>query len=207
MAESGPRIAIVDTGGANLTSVVNALARLGVAGTVDELLTSDARKIQSATHVILPGVGAAGDAMGRLEKSNLIGCLRALKQPTLGICLGMQLLFERSDEGDVGCLGILPGVVRRIPSAPELSIPHMGWNRLMREGGASCPLLAGIDDASFYYFIHSYVAPMGPHVLATSDHGGRFPAIVGRGNVYGVQFHPERSSEAGAALLRNFLKL
>ncbi len=200
-------IAIVDTGGANLTSVVNALARLGIAESIEELLTSDVARIERASHVILPGVGAAGDAMARLEKSNLIGCLRTLKQPVLGICLGMQLLFERSDEGDVACLGRLPGVVRRIAAAPGLVVPHMGWNQLHQGGRLDNPLLTGVAEDSFYYFIHSYIAPMGPHVLATSEHGGRFPAIVRKDNVFGVQFHPERSSVAGAALLRNFLKL
>ncbi|MBI3554993.1 MAG: imidazole glycerol phosphate synthase subunit HisH [Deltaproteobacteria bacterium] len=200
-------IAIVDTGGANLTSVVNALGRLGVAGSIDELLTSDPLKIKSASHVFLPGVGAAGDAMARLEKSKLGDCLRGLKQPVLGICLGMQILFDRSDEGAVDCLKIMPGRVSRIQAVPGLSVPHMGWNRIRIEKQAKCPLLEGIPDESFFYFIHSFVAPPGKHVVATSRHGGRFPAVVQKDNVFGVQFHPERSSEAGAALLRNFLEL
>jgi len=195
-------IAVVDTGGANHASVLNALARAGR----EAELTSDPSRLRAASHVILPGVGAAGDAMARLSKAGLVPHIRVLKQPVLGICLGMQILFERSTEGDAECLGILPGTVDAIPAAPErgITVPHMGWNRLEATGPA-CALLGAGDD--YYYFVHGYRAPAGPFVRATTDHGGPVVAVVEQGNFFGVQFHPERSGRAGAMLIGRFLSL
>lgn len=200
-------IAIVDTGGANLASVVNALARAGVAdATVEQLLTRDPQRIARASHVILPGVGAAGDAMQRLYTSELIDCLRTLMQPVLGICLGMQLLFEHSAEGDTACLDIIPGTVDALTPGDGLTVPHMGWNRVWAQDSA-CPLLADIPDGSHFYFVHSYAAPVGVATRATCTYGTPFSAIVQRDNYFGIQCHPERSSIAGATLLRNFINL
>lgn len=195
------KISIVDTGGANLASIHYALRRLGKEATV----TSSVSEIETSTHVILPGVGAAGDSMRRLRERELIPTLRELKVPTLGICLGMQLLFEASEEGDASCLGILPGSVTRLPSRAGLPVPHMGWNRV--EVRSASALTEGIADGAHFYFVHSYRAPEGEHVLADCGYGDPVPAIVTRNNFFGVQFHPERSSSAGSRLLENFLRM
>ena len=194
-------VAIIDSGGANLTSLRNALTRLGAA----VLVTSDATAIRSATRVILPGVGSATAAMARLRDLQLTRVIPGLQQPMLGICLGMQLLYERSEEGDVPCLGILPGQVRRIAPQPGLSVPHMGWNtfEIVRED----PLLNGFNAGSYVYFVHSYAASVDSHTLAISEHGSPLTALVRHGNFWGTQFHPERSGTAGARLLENFLRL
>jgi imidazole glycerol-phosphate synthase subunit HisH len=192
-------IAIVDTGGANLASLLNALERLEREAKV----TSDPEVILKASHVFLPGVGAAGDSMERLRRTELVSLLKELKQPTMGICLGMQLLFEKSDEGPAECLGILPGTVSRLPNRRGFSVPHMGWNQV--EGGGR--LLRDLSEESYFYFVHSYVVPDGDWVQARFDHGGNFPAIVEKDNYFGAQFHPEKSAKAGAALLRNFIEL
>jgi glutamine amidotransferase len=195
-------VVLVDNGGANIGSVRYALARMGV----DATLTVDAARIRAASHVILPGVGAAGEGMRRLRERRLDDVLRELDQPVLGICLGMQLLFEHSAEGNTECLGVLPAAVRRLDGGPDLRLPHMGWNRVRAERNDA--LLAGCEaTAGFAYFVHSYAAPVGEYTIASSDYGQRFSAIVRRGNFCGMQFHPERSSALGARLLKNFLSL
>lgn len=196
-------IAVVDTGGANLASVANALARLGRASEV----TVDAARIRAASHVILPGVGAAGQSMRRIHAAGLERLLGTLEQPVLGICLGMQLFFERSEEGPTALLGLLPGVVRAIEPAPERPVPHMGWNRVRAGGEGSAQLLAGLGAEPYFYFVHSYAAPAGRWVRATCSYGAELPACVQKRNLHGVQFHPERSGEAGAQVLANFLAL
>lgn len=197
---AGLRVVVVDAGGANLGSVCYALERLGVQPQV----VADAAGLQAADRVILPGVGAAPEAMRRLHAQGLVEPLRALAVPLLGICLGMQLLFDGSEEGDVACLGLLPGRVRRMPEAPGVRVPHMGWNRLHPTRASS--LLAGIGDGAQAYFVHSYAAPVTADCLASCRHGEDFAAVVQRGNVAGAQFHPERSAAVGAALLGNFLR-
>ena len=194
-----PDVVLVEAGGTNIGSLRYALARLGV----EAQLTADAGRIRAASHVILPGVGAAGPGMRLLREAGLVEVLCGLRQPVLGVCLGMQLLFERSEEGDTECLGLLPGAVSRLPERAGLRVPHMGWNRL--QVLARDPLLADLDDPAFAYFVHSYAAPVGAYTLASADHGGAFSAVVRRGNICGMQFHPERSAAAGARLLRNFL--
>jgi glutamine amidotransferase len=193
-------IAIVDTGGANIGSVVDGFARVGV----EAKLSAESEVILAADGVVLPGVGAAADSMARIREKGLEGTLRALERPVLGICLGMQLLFERSEEGGVDCLGLLPGSVRRLPASPEARIPHMGWNRVTELGG---PLFARIEEGAWFYFVHSYAAPDGDFTAARSEHGAPFPAAVAKGLVFGVQFHPERSGANGAALLKNFAEV
>lgn len=192
-------VAVVDAGGANLGSVRCALERLGATPRI----VRDPDALAGATHVILPGVGAATPAMRLLRERGFDDALRGLQVPLLGICLGMQLLFERSEEGDVACLGLLRGSVRRMPPARGVRVPHMGWNRL-RARRAS-PLLAGIDDGAWAYFVHGYAAPVTSDCVAECTHGTAFAAIVHKGLVAGAQFHPERSAGAGARLLRNFI--
>ena len=194
------KVVLVDSGGANIGSVRYALERLGV----EAPMSADAAVITAADRVILPGVGAAGPAMARLNELALVDTLRSLTQPLLGICLGMQLLFDGSDEGDVACLGLLPGRVRRMPESGGVRVPHMGWNRLHATRDSS--LLAGIAEGAQAYFVHSFAAPVTADCLARCDHGADFAAVVQRGKVAGAQFHPERSAAVGARLLENFLR-
>ena len=194
-------LAIIDSGGANIASVRYALQRLGA----DPVFTADRAVIESADRVILPGVGAAGAAMDHLRNQGLIDCIRSLTQPVLGICLGMQLLFESSAEDDVACLGILPGRLEHFPSAPGLRVPHMGWNHTAQQ--REDPLLADLGQEPWFYFVHSYYAPLGATTLASANHGLEFSAMVQQGNFRGAQFHPERSAKAGAQVLKNFLEL
>jgi glutamine amidotransferase len=195
-----PRVVLLDSGGANLGSVQGAFARLGLAAPV----TADEATIRAATHVLLPGVGAASAAMARLRANGLDRIIPTLTQPLLGICIGMQLLFEHSDEGDTPCLGLLPGRVRRLPASPGVRVPHMGWNQI--EGMDDSPLAEALEH-QWVYFVHSFAAEVGATTVASTTHGAPFAAIVQRGNVMGVQFHPERSAAAGRRLLRNFLAL
>ena len=192
-------VVLIDSGGANIGSVRYALERLGV----DAPLTADADLIRGADRVILPGVGAAGTAMALLRECGLAEVIRGLQQPLLGICLGMQLLFDASEEGDVSCLGLLPGTVTRLHGGDGIRVPHMGWNALTPLRGH--PLLDGIPDGAQAYFVHSYCAPVTADTLATCTHGQTFAAVVGRGNRFGAQFHPERSADVGVRLLQNFL--
>ncbi|WP_045737345.1 imidazole glycerol phosphate synthase subunit HisH [Xanthomonas sp. MUS 060] len=193
-------LALIDAGGANLGSVRYALERLGV----EPQLVRDAAGLQGAERVILPGVGAAPQAMERLRAQGLIEPLRMLQVPLLGICLGMQLLFEHSEEGEVDCLGVLAGVVRRMPPAPGIRVPHMGWNCLLPLGPS--PLLEGLPARASAYFVHGYAAPVTADTVAACDHGGLFSAVVQHGRRCGAQFHPERSADTGARILRNFLE-
>lgn len=194
-------VAIIDGGGANIASLKFALERLGRG---DAVLTTDPSVIRSAGHVILPGVGAARDAMDRLGAAGLTELISQLTQPLLGICLGMQLLFESSAEDNTDCLGILPGRAERFVAAPDHSVPHMGWNRVHQHGDA--PLFDGIPEAAQFYFVHSYALPVGKYTIGSCEYGAPFTAVVQRGNVMGTQFHPERSGANGARLLRNFLR-
>jgi len=193
-------VALIDAGGANLGSVRYALERLGA----EVRLVRNADELRGATRVILPGVGAAVPAMQRLHGQGLFEPLRQLQVPLLGICLGMQLLFERSEEGGVETLGLIPGTVRKLVPATGIRVPHMGWNRLLplRES----PLLRGIPERASAYFVHSYAAPLNAHTVAACDHGGLFSAVVEHGRYFGAQYHPERSGDTGALLLQNFLQ-
>jgi glutamine amidotransferase len=195
-------LAIVDSGGANIASVRFALERLGIASE----LTADPAVITRAERVILPGVGSAQEGMKRLRAKGLVDCVRGLRQPVLGICLGMQLLFDDSAEGGgTNSLGLLRGRVGLLPESPGITVPHMGWNtlRIARESA----LLKSFTPETRFYFVHSYAAPVSADTIATSTHGTEFAAVVQRGNFSGVQFHPERSGAAGAQLLKNFLEM
>lgn len=196
---------IIDYGAGNLFSVQNALNYLGC----ENQISSDKNDIISADRLILPGVGAFGDAMDKLRDSGLIDVIKqeAAKKPFLGICLGMQLLFEESHEfGRHEGLGLLPGAVKLMEPKGELAIPQMGWNAL--EFNNVCPLLKDVPEGSYVYFVHSYAAVCpDSYVSAYTDYGGKVPALVGSGNIYGAQFHPEKSGETGLNILKNFAEL
>lgn len=192
-------VAVIDSGGANLASVVHALGRLGV----EAILTRDADVIRQAERVILPGVGAAAPAMESLRSAGLTGVIRTLEQPVLGICLGLQLLFQSSAEGDVECLGIVPGQVTRLPSGPEIRLLHMGWNQF--QWHTDDPLSRGLASDAWFYFVHGYAAPA-DRAVAVASHGRDFGAVVRKDNFVACQFHPEKSGGAGARLLANFLE-
>lgn len=194
-------VALLAYGAGNLASVQFALERLGAR----VRLVSSRAGIEEAERLILPGVGAAGYAMSRLRELELVEPIRAFPRPLLGVCLGQQLLFESSDEGDAGLLGLIPGRVRRLDPGPGLTVPHMGWSRLSRD--RDDPLTEGVADGDWAYFVHGYVCPDGPATLARADYGGAVPAVVRSGLRWGCQFHPERSAAVGARILSNFLEL
>ena len=192
-------VVLIDAGGTNIGSVRYALERLGI----DAQVSANVERIRRASHVILPGVGAAVPGMQRLHDSGLVDVIRALEQPVLGVCLGMQLLFEFSEEGNVECLGVIPGRVVHIEGDAQRRVPHMGWNRLLREKEDG--LLNGLPENAFAYFVHSYAVAQGGSTLASVDYGSPWSAIVRHRNFCGMQFHPERSGAVGALLLKNFL--
>lgn len=194
------RLAVIDSGVANIGSVCYALERLGVQAT----LVRDAAELNRAERALLPGVGSARAAMARLRALDMVDAIRAFPRPLFGICLGMQLLFQRSAEGGVEGLGLIPAEVEKLNESPGVRVPHMGWNRLRLERESA--LLANIAEGAQAYFVHSYAAPVGEYTLASSVQGAAFSALVRRGNVAGAQFHPERSAAVGAQLLRNFLE-
>jgi len=201
---SGPRIAVVDYGAGNLVSIEQALTRVGAAVTV----ARDAEALRGADALVVPGVGAARPAMERLARAGLIDPIRewiAADRPFLGVCLGLQLLFDGSDEDGAQTLGVLGGRTVRLEDTPTL--PHIGWNQVVRT--AAHPLFDGIDDGADFYFVHSYVgAPIDDAVVAaTTEHGRPFVSAVARGPLLGVQFHPERSGDDGLRLLANFTGL
>lgn len=192
---------IIGCCGSNLASIQFAFERLGHTVPV----TEDPVALRDATHIILPGVGAAKDAMARLDAAGFTAVIPKLEQPVLGICVGMQLLFTHSEEEDTPCLGIIDADVKLLASTPELPVPEMGWNQL--EFAKPSRLLNGVANGGYAYFVHSYAAPPGDYTAATSDYGGPFSALVEQGNFFGTQFHAERSSKLGARILDNFLRL
>lgn len=193
-------VVIIDNGGANLASVINAFERLGVS----PVPSSDPAVMESAERLVLPGVGAAGDGMRRLRAQRLHDRVPQLEQPLLGICLGMQLMFERSEENDTQCLGLLDGTVRQLHENADVTVPHMGWNRLSMQ--VEHPVMRGVSEKDWFYFVHSFAALSTKDAVASCRHGMQFTAVAARGNFIGVQFHPERSGEAGARVLKNFLE-
>jgi len=195
-------VTVLSYGAGNVASVQFALERLGAS----VRLTSCPDDVAEAERLILPGVGAAGYAMERLDALGLTEAIGAFPRPLLGVCLGQQLLFEASAEGaGVRTLGLIPGQVERFDIDPALPVPHMGWSRLTKV--RDDPLLEGVEDGDWAYFVHSFVCPDGPATLARADYGGVVPAVVRSGNRWGCQFHPERSAKAGARILKNFLGL
>lgn len=194
-------VVIVANGGANIASLQFALERLDVASVV----SGDPDRIRAGTHVILPGVGAAADAMTRLRQEGLHEFIPSLRQPVLGICLGMQLLFEASDEGGTECLGIIPGRAVRFDAVAGRPVPHMGWNTLALARDSA--LTTGLGPTDHAYFVHSYALPVSEATVASTEYGAPFSACVEWRNFYGAQFHPERSAAVGARVLRNFLRI
>jgi len=202
----GPRIAVVDYGAGNLVSIDQALTAVGARVSI----VRDGAAIADADGLIVPGVGAAAPAMARLQERGLVEPIRAwirADRPFLGICLGLQLLFDRSDEDDVDTLGVLHGHTERLADAPTL--PHIGWNQVDRT--REHPVFDGIADGADFYFVHSYAGRPGrggsESILATTEHGTRFVSAVARGPLLGVQFHPERSGPDGLRLLANFVDI
>lgn len=193
-------VAVIDTGAANVRSVIHAIRRAGR----EAVLTRDAGVVESTHHVILPGVGHAARVMSSLHEAGLVDVLRHRTMPLLGICLGMQVLFEWSEEGDVPCIGRLPGIVRRLPDAEGCKIPHVGWSRIT---DISTTVFDGIAEGSWMYFVHSYAVDVSSRRAATCRHGRSFAAAVVDGLTIGVQFHPEKSGDDGQRLFNNFLRL
>lgn len=194
-------VGIIKFGAGNTASVLFALERLGARG----VLIDDPAQVRDAERLILPGVGAAAAAMQNLQASGMAEAIKTFRRPLLGVCLGMQLLYERSEEGDAEGLGLLPGKVRALPSSIAAPSPHMGWTGV--QATRAHPLLDGIESGEYFYFVHSYACPTDARTLATAAYGERFSAIAAGETVFGCQFHPERSGAAGARVLRNFLAL
>jgi len=188
-------LAILDLGYGNTDSIRHAFARLGV----EAELVTDAAGAERAERLVLPGVGAAGFAMGKLGAAGLVEPLRRRTRPLLGICLGMQMLFDRSDEGDTPLLGLIAGKVRALAPAPGAPVPHMGWTRIEQAEGV------GLDAGDYVYFAHGFACDDGPATAARATYGRPIPAAVRHGHLWGAQFHPERSSKAGARFLAAFL--
>ena len=193
-------LVIIDTGCANLSSVAFAFERIGVNG----LISDDPETIRSADRVVLPGVGAAPFAMRNIRAKGLEPVIKDIKQPMIGICLGMQLLFDTLTEGGQGTqgLGLVKGHITRL-DVNDMPLPHMGWNSL--EIVRQSALLEGIEPGDYAYFVHSFAAPVSPATVATTTYGHPFSAVIAHKNVYGCQFHPERSSRTGAKILQNFM--
>ena len=168
------------------------------------MVTTDPAVIRRAPRVLLPGVGSAHDAMSRLRIAGLDQLIPQLTQPLLGICLGMQILFERSEEGPANCLGVIPGSIRKLQHAPGRPVPHMGWNQMTPMHADR--LLDGVSSIDYVYFVHSFAAPTSSATVAITDYGMAFTSVVRRDNFCGTQFHPERSGVVGARILANFLK-
>ena len=196
-------IALVDYGMGNLPNVARALERAGC----KPYVTDDPDRVRRAERLVVPGVGACGDAMRALGASGLGAALvERIRQgtPFLGICLGLQLLLDSAEEGDCDCLGVVPGRVAAFPRDFGLPVPHMGWNQLSEI--RPDPLLAGVSGLDYVYFVHSFAVPLGPYSVASTDYGGAITAVARRDNFCGTQFHPERSGVVGARILANFLK-
>lgn len=191
-------VAIIDYDAGNVRSLQFALERLGV----ESVLTADPQVIKVAEKVIFPGQGAAGSAMEKLQQTGLDQLIPTLQQPVLGICLGMQLLCDATEEGDVKGLGIVSGKVIRF--SDQVKVPQMGWNTILK---LQTTLFKGIKEEDFMYLVHSYYVPLLPETIAQSDYDGAYSVALQKDNFYGVQFHPEKSSTAGSQLLQNFLAL
>jgi imidazole glycerol-phosphate synthase subunit HisH len=194
-------LALINSGGYNIASVSYALQRLNC----EFVLTDNSDVISNADKVIFPGVGTASNAMNLLKEKGLIDCIKNLSQPVLGICLGMQLLYDESEESDTNCLSVISDQVKKFIATKENPVPHMGWNNIAFK--RNNPLLKEIPKLSYFYFVHSYYAPVNKYTVASCDYGESFTAIVNKNNFWGCQFHPEKSGTVGAKLLQNFLEL
>ncbi len=199
----GGNIAIVKYNAGNIQSVLFALERLGL----DAKVTDDFEELQKADKVIFPGVGAARSAMDSLKEKGLDTIIKHLKQPVLGICVGMQLLFDYSEENDTECLGIIPAKVKLFAPPPlkgSYKVPQIGWNDIYN---LKTGLFKDVPENSYVYYVHSYYAEMNPYCIATSNYGLEYAGAVQKDNFYGVQFHTEKSAKVGEQILSNFLSL
>ena len=194
-------IAIVNAGGSNISSLTFALDRLKA----NYITTNQIAQIEDSSHVILPGVGAAYDAMDKLKRSDLVEVVKNLKQPTLGICLGMQLLLQYSMENNVNCLSIIEGRCKAFTQQDKYPVPHMGWNNV--NFNKFSPLTEDLKSEDYFYFVHSYYVPIGTSSIGITDYSEPFTSIIQKDNFYGTQFHPEKSSDQGSKLLRTFINL
>lgn len=196
-------IAIVKYNAGNIGSVTNALNRLGI----ENQVTDDPEELKTADKVIFPGVGEAGTAMKYLRERGLDQVIKELKQPVLGICLGMQLMCNHSEEGDTDCLGIFDTVVKRFPATLGMKVPHMGWNSLSYELGVQSPeLLNSLNIKADVYYVHSYYAEVCESTIAACDYILPFSSVLQKDNFYATQFHPEKSADVGEQILRNFIE-
>jgi imidazole glycerol-phosphate synthase subunit HisH len=195
-----PKVAIIDTGGANLSSITNVMSKLSC----EYHITTDPDLISKCTHVILPGVGSAKPIMERLNAHTLIPMIRELKKPTIGICLGMQILFNSSKEDNIDCIGIIDGTIEPLTADLQTRVPHMGWNQIDTKDD---PIYNNIQGSFFAYFAHSFHAKVNNYTIGTTYHGVSFSSVVKYKNFYGFQFHPEKSGEIGQTLLNNFLQI
>ena len=191
---------IIKYNAGNIQSVLYALERIGFSAEV----TDDIDSLRGADKVIFPGVGEASSAMKSLKESRLDELIRDLKQPVLGICVGMQLLCEHSEENDTECLGVIPVQVKRFPTNNEIKVPQIGWNNIY---GLKTPLFKDIDENSFIYNVHSYYAEDSDYTIASCNYGVEYAAAVQKNNFYGLQFHTEKSADIGERILKNFLLL
>lgn len=195
------KVVIIKYNAGNIQSVLFALERIGSGA----IVTDDPAEIMGADKVIFPGVGEASTAMDYLRERRLDGLIRGLRQPVLGICLGMQLMCSYSEENNTGCLGIFGEKVRKfVPGATGLKVPQIGWNNIY---GLRTRLFDGLGENSYCYFVHGYYAALGDHTIARTDYGGPYSSGLHRDNFYGVQFHPEKSAGVGERILKNFLEL
>jgi len=194
------KLAIIKYNAGNIQSVLNALGRLGVEAEV----TDDINKIRTADKVIFPGVGEASSAMRSLKENNLDTVIKELKQPVLGICVGMQLLCRHSEENDTECLNVVPIEVKRFSSSFKLKVPQVGWNNIFQ---LQSPLFTGIPESSYIYNVHSYYAEDSKYTIAKCEYGLEYAAAIKKDNFYGVQFHTEKSAEVGDKIIKNFLGL
>ena len=195
-------IAIVDYDTGNLRSVCNVLDRIGA----EYCITDNHDIIKAADKVLLPGVGEASSAMQKLNERGLCDVIKGLRQPVLGICIGLQLMCRRSEEGNAECLGIFNTDVRKFVPSPAdgVKVPHMGWNEIKN---LESPLFKGIDEGAFVYFVHSFAPDVCEGTIATSSKGREFAAAINKDNFYGAQFHPEKSGAIGELILKNFIEL
>jgi imidazole glycerol-phosphate synthase subunit HisH len=213
-----PTVAVVDYGMGNLRSVSQAVLHVAAGTDVDAIVTSSPEAVRAAERVVLPGQGAMPDCMRELRESGLLEAVleAAASKPLMGVCIGMQMLFERSDEGPTGGLGLIGGEVLRFrlegrlqPDGSRYKVPQMGWNQVMQSGHGDRlhPLWAGVPEGAWFYFVHSFYArPSDPrHSVGETEYGARFTSAVARDNIFATQFHPEKSAEHGLRLYRNFL--
>lgn len=195
------QVAIIDSIGSNLASLKFALDRIKV----NFIVTNEVKQISNSSHIILPGVGAARNAMNKLSQHEIIETITTLSQPTLGICLGMQIFMEHSEEDDTSCLGVFGDSCKLFENQENYPVPHMGWNTIELESSSN--LSTGINSGTYFYFVHSYYVPLNSQTIASTTYSKKFSSIIQKDNFVGTQFHPEKSGEQGSILLKNFTNL